>query len=1363
MPPQYAGHARLVSFYERVAAVSENTRLLTFEQNTLSSDANRSLLELLNRNIPGGIMGGYLEEGFPLYCINDFMLSHLGFTYDEFVKDIDGLIINGIHPDDREAVSRAVATAFSQGREYEIRYRMRKKDGAYIWVNDIGKKTLCENGLPICISTVRDITREIESERELKSREEQFRIAAAHSNDLIVQYDLATRRVIVDQDIADRFGIGSVQENVPYGIVGTGAVAEESEAEYVRLHEAMLSGESFARGTVTLTPPNGVARICELQFIAVPNGSEKPVRAIGIFKDVTAEHRREAELREAERQRARYDALFQSVVCGIVQYRLNPDLSLTFKNANREAIRIFGYTPDTFWERDRWNLADLIAPEDVQRTLAEAATLRHPGEKASFEYRLAREDGTSCWILGTAELLLDEDNERIVQSVFMDIDARKKAELRNQELRRENRASSELLRMALGNTGICEFIHYPADRLVLNPERTCAKYGYRPRYENMPDTLAAEHVFAEDRAAFRSMFERIGAGERSSSCEFRDREGGSWCRATMSTVDRDSNGNPLVTVGLLEDITAQKRAEAERSELSMRNQEILSSLNNLFFGVHRLDLDTGKIRSIRRPVGVSAFQDGEETELALWVETLSRYYHPDDRKRLRKSLSMDNMRLQKRLGVSSFEEDFRREMDGKLCWVSNVVFLDKTLGEDVAIIAQMDASSRHRQMDIIQALGSEYWALYAVDPDRDAYDVLRADDAVSEVVPVSPDTKYGDFSLRYVESFVHPEDREAMRAFLSLDSLRSALDEGRGESQRIFRNHLDERYEWMQARLVPGESQDGVSRQVILAIRNIDGDIRQELETKRLLEDALKQAESANAAKSDFLSRMSHDIRTPMNAIIGMTALAGTYIDNRDRILDYLAKITLSSKHLLGLINEVLDMSKLESGKLNLDLSEFGLPEFVESIFSMLRPMFEAKRQRVCVHIRDIRHEAIVGDMLRLQQVFTNILSNASKYTPEGGGITLSITELPCRAHLYGRYRFVFEDSGIGMSKAFLERIFEPFTRADDSRISCIHGTGLGMAITRNIVRMMNGEIGVESEWGKGSRFTVELMFKIQECRDVSVKELASLPVLVADDDRDDCETTCALLSGLGMNAEGVLSGREAVEKTALAHREQRDYFAVILDWKMPGLDGVETARAIRRRVGDEVPIIILSAYDWSEVEEEAQGVGINDFISKPLFRSKLTYLFKKLVSREQAQPRREDAVSRTPLRGKRILLVEDNALNQEIAKEFLTFAGAEVATAENGEEAVSRFVSSPRNTFDVILMDIQMPVMNGYDATRAIRAHSRPDAASIPIVAMTADAFSEDVRHALDAGMNAHIAKPVDIEKLIQTILRFLPQTTGA
>ncbi len=1355
---------RSLFFYERVFTVSENNRLLTFEQNTLSSDVNRNLLELLNRNIPGGIMGGYLKEGFPLYCINDFMLDHLGFTYNEFVEDIDGLVINGMHPDDREAVSRAVEEAFSQGREYEIQYRMRKKDGSYIWVNDIGKKTLSESGLPICISTVRDITREIEAERELKTREEQFRIAAAHSGDLIFQYELATRRVLVERDIADRFGIGTVQENVPYGIVGTGIVAEESEAEYVRIHEAMLAGESFAKGTVRLTPPNGVPSVYELQFVAVPNGSEKPVRAVGIYKDVTAEHRREAELHEAERQRARYDALFQSVVCGIVQYRLNPDLTLTFKNANREAIRIFGYTPETFWKRDSWSLTDLIAYDDMDRTLAEVSGLRHPGEKSSFEYRLARKDGTPCWILGTAELMLDEDNERIVQSVFMDIDARKKAELRNQELKRENRASSELLRMALGNTGICEFVHYPADRLVLNPERTCAKYGYRPRYENIPDSLAAEHVFEKDRAAFRAMFERIGAGEPSASCEFRDLEGNGWCRATMSTVDRDPDGNPLVTVGLLENITAQKTAEAERSELSIRNQEILSSLNDLFFGVHRLNLDTGKIRSIRRPEGISEFQDDGETELSFWVERLSQYYHPEDRKRLRKTLSMENMRLLKHRGVPSFEEDYRREKDGKLCWVSNVVFLDsRNLGENVVIIAQMDASSRHRQMDIIQALGSEYWALYVVDPDRDTYDVLRSDDAVNAVIPVSPGAKYSESCQLYVETFVHPENQEAMRAFLSPESLRRALDEGRGESHNIFRKHVGEHYEWMQVRLVPGESQGGVSRQVILAIRNIDENIRQELETKHLLEDALKQAESANAAKSDFLSRMSHDIRTPMNAIIGMTALAGTHIDNRDRILDCLSKITVSSKHLLGLINEVLDMSKLESGKLNLDLCEFGLPEFVESTLTILRPMFEAKKQKLRVHIRDIRHEDVVGDMLRLQQVFTNILSNASKYTPKGGDISLSIFELPCRGQQYGRYRFVFEDSGIGMSESFMEHIFEPFTRADDSRISCIHGTGLGMAITRNILRMMNGEIDVESEWGKGTRFTVELVLKIQECRDVPVEELANLPVLVADDDRDDCEMTCSLLSSLGMKVDWVLSGMEAVEKTTLAHKEERDYFAIILDWKMPGLDGVETARAIRRLVGDEVPIIVLSSYDWSDVEESAQGAGINDFISKPLFKSKLTYLFRKLVSREQAQPLREEAVSRTPLRGRRILLVEDNAINQEIAKEFLTFAGADVETAENGEEAVSRFSSSPRNGFDVILMDIQMPVMNGYEATRAIRACGRPDAASVPIIAMTADAFSEDVRHALNAGMDAHIAKPVDIEKLIQTILQLVPQAAGA
>jgi CheY-like chemotaxis protein len=388
-----------------------------------------------------------------------------------------------------------------------------------------------------------------------------------------------------------------------------------------------------------------------------------------------------------------------------------------------------------------------------------------------------------------------------------------------------------------------------------------------------------------------------------------------------------------------------------------------------------------------------------------------------------------------------------------------------------------------------------------------------------------------------------------------------------------------------------------------------------------------------------------------------------------------------------------------------------------------------------------------------------NLMSNAIKYTPDGGRIRLTMTEKPTKQKRAALYEIIFEDNGIGMTPEFQEKVFEPFSRADDERIGKIQGTGLGMAIARNIARMMGGDIEVESTPGKGSRFTVTFFMKLQEEAEISCEDFIDLPVLVADDDRMSCESTCILLDDLGMKSEWVLSGEEAVQRVQKTHTVGEDFFAVILDWKMPGMDGVEATRAIRKAVGDDIPIIILSAYDWSEIEQEARRAGANGFISKPLFRSRVVHLFTDLMGGGKGQKEnRSDSplgeLEGLDLRGRRVLLVEDNELNAEIATELLVMTGMEVECAADGAQAVAKVEEAEDEYYDLVLMDIQMPVMNGYEATRAIRSLDRKYTKMLPIVAMTANAFAEDVHAAESAGMNAHIAKPIELDTLA-TILR--------
>ena len=530
----------------------------------------------------------------------------------------------------------------------------------------------------------------------------------------------------------------------------------------------------------------------------------------------------------------------------------------------------------------------------------------------------------------------------------------------------------------------------------------------------------------------------------------------------------------------------------------------------------------------------------------------------------------------------------------------------------------------------------------------------------------------------------------------------------------------------------------------------------QELNAK--LQVAVEKAESANCAKSTFLSNMSHDIRTPMNAIVGLTAIAGANIESQDRVIECLSKITKSSRHLLGLINEVLDMARIESGKMTLAQEDFNLPDLVDNLITLTKPVIDEHKHNLDIHINHIEHESVCGDSLRIQQVFVNLMSNAVKYTPDGGNITFSIEEKPNGFSELGCYEFTIEDNGIGMSPEFQKIMFDPFSRADDHRTTRVQGTGLGMAISRNIVNLMNGNIKVESTLHKGTKITVTIYLELQEKEKEQDRNLMNLPVLVVDDDKTCCESTVATLKEIGITGEWVLSGREAVERCYAHHELKNDYFAVILDWKMPDMDGIETARQIRKRIGKEITIIVLTSYEFSEIEEEAKTAGVDAFIAKPLFRSRLTATLRQFTSGRKEKTARNylDELSEADYTGKRILLVEDNELNREIAVEILQMTGAEVETAENGKIAVEKVEASPKGLYDLIFMDIQMPVMNGYEATAAIR--SLPgEQGKLPIVAMTANAFAEDVQLAKNTGMNGHIAKPLDMNKLNDVLENWL------
>ena len=522
-----------------------------------------------------------------------------------------------------------------------------------------------------------------------------------------------------------------------------------------------------------------------------------------------------------------------------------------------------------------------------------------------------------------------------------------------------------------------------------------------------------------------------------------------------------------------------------------------------------------------------------------------------------------------------------------------------------------------------------------------------------------------------------------------------------------------------------------------------------------LLVAAREEADNANQAKSEFLSNMSHDIRIPMNAIIGMTAIASSSMDNREKVTECLRKITLSSKHLLGLINDVLDMSKIESGKLTLNYSLLSLRDAMESIVSIIQPQIKARKQSFNIFIRTIQNENIYADSVRLNQVLLNLLSNALKFTPEGGEITVTVSQEDSpKGEKYVRTHFWVKDNGIGMTQEFQKRLFESFVREDNARVRKVEGTGLGMAITKYIVDKSEGSIEVKSELDKGTEFHVTFDFERGESP-IEEMVLPSWEILVVDDDEELCRSAADSLSEIGVHADWALDGYTAIEMVEKRHEQHRDYYVVLLDCKMPEIDGIETARELRRRIGADVPILLMSAYDWDDIEDEARATGITGFISKPLFKSTLYHCLSPFAE-QNVQKADLPAEPQMDFSGKRLLVAEDNELNWEIASELLSEVGFVLDWAENGRLCVEKFEAAQPGHYDAILMDLRMPEMNGFDATRTIRAMAREDARKIPIIAMTADAFADDIKACLDCGMNGHVAKPLNMQELLRLLQKY-------
>ena len=841
-----------------------------------------------------------------------------------------------------------------------------------------------------------------------------------------------------------------------------------------------------------------------------------------------------------------------------------------------------------------------------------------------------------------------------------------------------------------------------------------------------------------------------------------DTGGGKRILTTYKSPLYDLDNSVMGTVGVAIDITQER---AYQQAITQKNRTLETLFTTMDCGVMRHSTDGSRILSINRAaLSILGYENPEEM-LADGFQMVAASIAPEDKDRVQSCI-----RSLETVGDSVSVEYRVRHKDGRTLHVMGNIKLieenDELLYQrfllDCTAQRQREEQERsekeRRHMELVQALSIDYTLVCFFDLDTGVGYPLRVENNSRRKLD---EIFTGGIHLResmeqYIERYVYAEDRDLMRQTVSPEWLSKELSE-KHMCYANYRTCCDGQLEYFQFKAVcAGSWQE--SRGIVLGLRSVDEETRSEMEKKSLLEDALLQANRASKAKTVFLSNMSHDIRTPMNAIVGFTALAVTHLDQRDLVEEYLKKIMTSGNHLLSLINDILDMSRIESGKMHLEEAPTNLPDILHGLRSIIQSDIHAKQLELYIDAVDVVDEEICCDKLRLNQLLLNLLSNAVKYTPAGGIVSMRIIQKQGAPAGFGSYEFRIRDTGIGMSKEFVAHIFEPFERERNTTISGIQGTGLGMAITKNIVDMMNGSISVKSEQGMGSEFTVSLTFRLcgGEKEQQIIPELSGRRALVVDDDFNTCDSVSFMLQQIGLRAEWTLSGREAVLRTRQAVMREDNYCVYVIDWLLPDLNGVEVARRIRKEIGDEVPIIVLTAYDWSDIEEEAREAGVTAFCSKPLFHSELRRCLRSIVDADAAKL--DEDVSLEPgMHTGRILLAEDNELNREIALAILEEAGFTLEIAENGQIAVDMVKRAEPGYYRLVLMDIQMPVMDGYEAAKAIRALPDCGQTELPILAMTANAFEEDKQAALKCGMNGHIAKPINIATLLETMEKVL------
>lgn len=1287
-------------------------------------------IALLNSTVSSGLKANWDDEYYSLFYVNEGLCRMLGYTEEELMAKCRGRMTELVYPPDLPQALTDCERCFANSLTYSTEYRMQRKDGKFIWVWDTGSKSKNEEGKTVINSVIVDITERRHTNDTIRRQKAFFQSLYDTTLCALVQYDLNGTFLNANAFTFDVIGYTEEQFRTETG-GSLMSIVHPCDVDTVREHiERLIADRRPTVYNCRIIRRDGTVRWLCASANIINNMDGVPVIQAA-YSDVT-------ELQRVERER---DSTYDSIPGGVAKVLIGTQLSLL--EANDNFFQMLG-TDRTAYK----GTLSAVAPADrgaIVTAFMEAAETDAP---VDIEYRCRRFDNErTIWIHLIARFVENAHGAKVYQCVFIDITKQKTAQI---QLYRER----DRYRIIMENSAdvIYEYDR-KTDTVVFyetirrGDENEIAKHVSPNFSKKLYDQKIAHPEDAET-------VMRVFSGVQGGSAEVRLRNlklNGDYVWCLLQGQPVYENGALARVVGIIRDITENKRISQEKERL----QRIFDlELRRDYESICQINPSTG--RYVMCTPSNASYYDIPTSgifseELA---HAISRIVCSEDRETCLKTMSIGNM-------LKTLEEEkegtcYYRVLtpDGSLRWKcarytyfgdDGSILLNVRDVHDIRI-AQQQEENRFRA---ILRETCEY--IIETDVETKSY-TLHLPTLINRY-PLADCPDYGSLIARYSERYVAPEDREA---FLRAVSLPEALSRMRREGgscsikYTVNTNGSPAYKTWNMSLYRYDDNREYMLSYILDITKLVLEQQEKEREAERnrqIIKDALTAAEQASRAKSDFLSRMSHEIRTPMNAVIGMTTIAAASLDNRDKLTDCLGKIGLSSRYLLSLINDILDMSRIESGKVSIINEEFDFRSFVEGISSLIYPQAKNKNIVFDLNIEGVVDERYRGDPLRLNQVLINILSNALKFTPEWHSVHLSIREtrrVRDRAYL----QFIVRDTGIGMEKGLLTRIFEPFEQGGASISHSYGGSGLGLAISSNLVSLMNGHISVSSTPGVGSEFVVELpLLTVPDNTPKQDVSLEDIRVLVVDDDLVTCEHTTLILNRIGVDAEYVTSGKAAVTRVKSALQRHTCYNIALVDWKMPDMDGVETARSIRRIVGPDTLVIIMSAYDWTEIEARAREAGVDFFISKPIFQSVVQDVLLKATRRRQSAATLP--VQKEDFAGRRILLVEDNEINMEIARTLLEFRNASVDGACNGQQAVEMFRSSPPNHYDAVLMDVRMPVMDGIAATQSIRGLNRADAATVPILAMTANAFAEDIEQSRKAGMNEHLAKPIEPETL--------------